>query len=252
MLSVWLRRYAEKDGRGYPDWAMRYAPIVRRLRRERKVAGRIVEIGANANGFARFAHVPVIAVDLNAANLREARATQPVLCVVADADALPFATESVDLFICIDTLEHVPPGARGHVLLDMLRVLASDGTGVVAFPSGTAAARAEREIGESYRRFCGRTIPWLDQHAGHGLPEADTIRDRLVEWAGAERRIALERNTPVCVWRWMWHILLCGWPGRGNALFQALLRVATPLLTHCRTRRGYRAVLWIGSPKRME
>ena len=26
-----LRAYAEKDGRGYPDWAIRYVPIVKRL-----------------------------------------------------------------------------------------------------------------------------------------------------------------------------------------------------------------------------
>ena len=27
-----LRAFAEKDGRGYPDWASRYVPIARRLR----------------------------------------------------------------------------------------------------------------------------------------------------------------------------------------------------------------------------
>jgi len=248
MIGAWLRRYAERDGRGYPDWAMRYAPITRCLRRIRPTARRIAEIGANANGFARFAHLPVIAVDRDSANLREARSSQSVYPVLADACALPLGTGSVDVCICMDTLEHLPHQSRETALREITRVLAHDGVAVVAFPSGEAAARAESEIREAYRRFAGTAISWLEQHAALGLPNAGAVRAALAAYAPG-RRITMERNTPVCVWRWMWRILLCGWPGRGNALFQALLRLMTPLLTHCHAGTCYRSILWVEPEK---
>lgn len=248
MTGAWLRRYAEKDGRGYPDWAMRYAPIVRRLRRIRPAARRIVEIGANANGFARFAHRPVIAVDRNPVHLCEARAAQSVYPVMADACALPFAPGSVEVCVCMDTLEHLPAESRVDALREIVRITAHDGVAVVAFPSGGAAARAEAEIRAAYRNWTGGAIPWLEQHAALGLPDAAGVRLMLAECAPG-RRIAIEANTPVCVWRWMWRILLCGWPGRGNALFQALLRLLTPFLTRWRAGTCYRIVFWVGSDR---
>ena len=72
-LGAKLRGYANRDGRGYPDWAMRYAPVARALRRG-AVDGLVLEVGANENGIRRFVDVPTVAVDVSPDHLRAARA----------------------------------------------------------------------------------------------------------------------------------------------------------------------------------
>ncbi len=250
MLEALHRRllaYAEKDGRGYPDWALRYMPLVRRLRRRGALAaaGQILEIGANENGLARFAGVRVIVVDADLASLRSARQAQDVLPVAADAAALPFRAGAMDLCVCIDTLEHIATERRPEALEEAARVLAAPGTAAIAFPSGEAAARAERRVREAYRRHTGREFRWFSEHAAQELPDAEDATTTLRQCVGDARRVTLGENANLWLWHLMWRVLICGWPGRGNALFQALLRLCTPLL--CRVHLGvcYRRVIWI-------
>jgi len=244
-LGRWLRAYAEKDGRGYPDWAVRYAPLVRKLGRLDLSRARVLEIGANENGFARFAHTRAMAVDTEIDHLHAARATQDVLPAQADLSALPFAAGSVDICVCVDTLEHVPPEARAQAAGEIMRVLRDSGVAVVTFPAGEAAARAEQTIQEACRRYTGRSLVWLEEHAARGLPDPDSVIADFRAAAGPTYRITCSKNASLWLWRCMWRVLICGWPGRGNALFQALLRAITPLL--CRIHLGacYRTVIWL-------
>lgn len=241
-----LRAYAEKDGRGYPDWAMRYVPVVAKLRKRRLAGARILELGANESGLARFARTRVIVVDLNTDHLRAAARTgNDVLPVRADLCALPFRPDCADVCVCIDTFEHMPPEARRAAAGQIMDVLRNTGTAVVAFPAGDGALRAEQAIQDAYRRYTGRTFSWLDEHARHGLPDPARVITHFQDAAGDTHRVVRSGNAPLWLWTWMWKVLICGWPGRGNALFQALMRALTPLL--CRLRFGacYRAMIWI-------
>lgn len=240
-----LRAYAEKDGRGYPDWAVRYCPIVRRLKHRTRNGSPILEIGANENGFARFAKTKTILVDRALEHVRAARAAQPVLPLVADAQNLPFADGTVDVCVCVDTFEHLPKPIRPLAAIEILRVLKPSGEAVVAFPSGSAAAKAEATIRKAYTAYTGATLRWFEEHKEHGLPRARTMATLFEQAAQGKRAIVREKNASLFVWHAMWRILLCGWPGRGNALFQALLRLCTPLLTHVHAGECYRAVLWV-------
>jgi len=244
-LGKRLRAYAEKDGRGYPDWALRYVPLVQRIRRHGLERGPILEIGANQNGFARFAGVRTIAVDISVAHLRETRETQPVWVVVAAAAALPFRDGAFATLVCVDTFEHLPAETRLKVVDESLRVVRNDGVVTVTFPSGAASMRAEATIRAEYMRYSGRTLRWLEEHVEHGLPEAAPIAERFRAGAGKDRAVTTHSNAPLWLWTGMWRVLMCGWPGRGNAAFQVLLRWFTPLLCRVRVGRGYRSVIWV-------
>lgn len=244
-LSRSLRAFAEKDGRGYPDWAVRYVPIVKGLKRRRLDPERILEIGANENGLGRFAGLRPVALDVAVEHLEAARAGYGAVPVVGDAAALPFRDGAFDLCACIDTLEHLNEATRKRAVDEIARVIGSTGTAVVAFPSGIAAERAEKTVRQRYRQYTGRFLTWLEEHLAEGLPEADAVT-ALIETRMAEtHRVTRMKNGSLWIWVWMWMVLLCGWPGRANAFFQAGLRVLTPLL--CRIHAGtcYRAVIWM-------
>lgn len=245
-VSNALRRWAERDGRGYPDWAMRYAPIVRRLRAQGLQGRRILEIGANANGFARFAAVPVVSVDLAVAHLREARTAAGVMPSAADIAQLPFAADSFDIVLCVDTFEHLPASLRDAAAGEILRVLRPAGTAVITFPAGAAAEAAEARVRAAYAKHTGGArLRWLEEHLEAGLPDPDAVTRALERHAQGRFRVTHMGNANVRVWTWIWRVLMCGWPGRGNAVAQVLLRAVTPLLVHADARPCYRTMLWI-------
>ena len=244
-LSRRLRAYAEKDGRGYPDWAIRYVPLVNRARTHGSAGKSVLEIGANQNGFARFSGTRTIAVDIAADHLRAARATQAVAPVVADVTALPFGAGSFDMLVCVDTFEHLPPDARPKAVDEILRVVRQDGAAVITFPAGAESARAETRIRDEYRRFSGGALRWLEEHVEQGLPEAEPIVERFRAGATADQVISTESNAPIWLWVWFWRVLMCGWPGRGIVVIQVVLRWLTPALCRVRIGRGYRTVIWV-------
>ena len=250
-VGQWLRAYAEKDGRGYPDWATRYVPVVKRLRKGANLAvATIVEIGANENGLSRFATARVIVSDIDIKHLRAARRTQSVLCVAADIAALPFRAGAINVCVCMDTFEHVPREDRPKAASEICAALADDGVAVVAFPEGEAAARAEQRIADAYRELTGNELRWLAEHAAEGLPEKGEIAQYFQDALCEAHTVRQEKNTPLWLWVWMWKILMCGWPGRGNAMCQAVLRLLTPIF--CRLHFGscYRTLVWIESEKK--
>ena len=244
-LGQRLREYAERDGRGYPDWAVRYVPVVKRLHERGLVSGRILEIGANEAGLARFLGRRVIVVDVSPDHLRAAREAQDVAPVVADASALPFRDRVFDVCASMDTFEHLAGQARGQAASEIVRILTEQGVGIVAFPAGEAALRAEQEIRRAYAAATGNDLPWLAEHEAMGLPEADRLATTFAAAAGQNRSVAVKKNATLWMWQLMWRILMCGWPGRGNAVFQVLLRLSVPVL--CRMHFGtcYRTMIWV-------
>lgn len=245
-LNQRLRAWAERDGRGYPDWAMRYLPVLRHHAGRDWSALRVLEIGANENGFARFSGAPVFALDLAPDHLRAARRSQPVRPVAGDIGALPFADGTFDAVICLDTYEHLPESLRPGASAEILRVLKPAGVAVIGFPSGAEAFAAEARIRRAYHALTGGTIRWLEEHVEMGLPDGDSIAADIRALCGSKRRVERTGNSSLAVWEWTWRVLMCGWPGRGNGLAQALLRALTPLLSRMHRPPCYRAMIWIG------
>lgn len=248
-IGARLRAYAERDGRGYPDWALRYLPVLRGLGRRDWRTHRVLEIGANENGFARFTGARCIAIDIEREQLVAARSAQNVLPVVADIGALPFAAGQFDTIICMDTYEHIPEAHRHTANREIVRVLRPEGTAVIGFPSGEAAFAAETRIREAYRALTGDSIRWLEEHVAMGLPDADAVCRDLADAAGEERAVQTSGNASLWAWEWMWRVLMCQWPGRGNAVFQVLLRWSVPLLSRLHGGICYRVLLWVAPRK---
>ncbi|MBN2308530.1 MAG: class I SAM-dependent methyltransferase [Candidatus Hydrogenedentes bacterium] len=225
---------------------------IRRMRRIRPGSA-ILELGANQNGFARFARCRVVVADRALEHLRAARATQDVLPVAADAAALPFRDGAFAVCVCMDTFEHFDEPTRARCVQELARVAGPSATMAIGFPAGDAAARAEAAIREAHFAFTGRRLVWLEEHALHPLPDPARVAAQLSDAAGPGRTVSVRKNASLWIWHGMWRILMCGWPGRGNALAQAALRLVTPVLCRIHTGVCYRAVVWLepaGDPRR--
>lgn len=103
--------------------------------------------------------------------------------VLADGASLPFADDSFDVVVSLDTLEHVVPASRTAFLHEVGRVAA--GWGFVVCPYGTPGV-ADADIAlRAYvaARFAPDlpTIRILDEHIGYGHPDLETSRRALAE-----------------------------------------------------------------------
>ncbi len=236
-----LRAYAEREGRGYPDWALRYMPIADRLAPYHHDGDTTIEIGANACGYQRFSNARVIAVDYEWDHLQAAREGGAAHAVRADIAHLPFADDAADVIVCADTFEHLPPDMRSIAAQEIGRVLSPRGAAAITFPSGDAAADAEAQVQAEYETHTGRRLGWWDEHAEHGLPDPAQLQDHF----GATHITHVIAINAIATWQWAWRVLLCDWPGRGNALAQVALYWLTPWLATKHEGPCYRAAIFL-------
>lgn len=98
----------------------------------------ILDLGAGTGGvsaaLAADGKHRVVAVDIVAnEDLRKLRSAVRVDQAIATADALPFANESFDVVLCLETIEHLPD-ARAAAR-EMMRVLRSGGQVMITTPA---------------------------------------------------------------------------------------------------------------------
>lgn len=94
-------------------------------------APRVAELGCGTGGFAsrfekRYGH-PVVAMDLEPSGLGHARELGLNALVCGDIQAVPLASESVDLLLSLDVVVHLERGKEGVALHEFHRVLKPGG-----------------------------------------------------------------------------------------------------------------------------
>ena len=99
--------------------------------------------------------------------------------VRASGALLPFGSETLDLVVTCDTLEHVPPPRRSTFVDELLRV-ASHCVVLIAPFEGEHTQRAERTL-RDYLAGYDCTHGPLEEHVDLGLPSVDNLRTMLEE-----------------------------------------------------------------------
>jgi hypothetical protein len=125
--------------------------------------------------------------------------------VLADGALLPFADDSFDVVVSLDTLEHVSPDARGAVLREATRVarswvliVAPCATDGVADADSALLSYLRNRFGEDYA-----SVEVLTEHLAFGHPDPAEVLDRLGESGGQVRAFPSGRLD-----RWMPMMLL--------------------------------------------
>jgi len=159
------------------NWAARYFPIVRVLKRHLNKTDSVLEIGSGYVGMGEIYRHAFIGCDVNF----EFKPRPPMIPVVATAVGLPFRDGSFDAVIASDILEHVPPDRRKLVILEALRVARK--LTIFGFPSGADALEYDKKLAEVYDRRRVKRPMWLQEHIRHGFPNEDLFEELRKSWS---------------------------------------------------------------------
>lgn len=97
---------------------------------------------------------------------------------VADGAALPYADETFDVVVALDTLEHIRPQDRPAFLSEIKRV--SRDVVILSAPHATQdVALAEAALQAFVTARFGEVFETLQEHADNGLPDAEETRAAL-------------------------------------------------------------------------
>jgi len=158
------------------NWATRYFPIRRALKKRLHDSGSLLELGAGPVGIGGFRRAPFVGCDLSFAW----GPTPPMLAVKATATNLPFPDQSFDAVVASDVLEHVPPEERCAIINEALRVTRS--VAIFGFPCGQEAEKSDRQLAGDYDRNQQERPVWLHEHLMHPYPAESLFEDMGPEW----------------------------------------------------------------------
>lgn len=157
------------------NWKNRYTRLLADIPELNDATLSILEVGAGSSGIARYLNRPVFAVD----RLRSTLGGTGPLATVATIERLPFATSSVDIVICLDTLEHLRREQRIPAIKELARV--SRRRLVIGSPMGSFAAWGDEQYWLTQRWRGVRSPGWLDEHLLNGIPSLAEMLDAVAE-----------------------------------------------------------------------
>ena len=198
------------------NWAVRYFPILRVLRRYAFGTGTVLEVGSGSFGLARFYRGQVVGCDVNFPDPPQDNML-PVRC---SGTRLPFTDCSFEAVVASDVLEHVAPELRREVIHEALRVTRR--MAVFAFPSGEDAHAMDERFLDFHRKRGISPPPWLQEHVQYPFPEKDLFLGLVDGWT-----IESYGNEHVRFHDWVNHGEMSRYWG---AVFRASLRFTPRLL----------------------
>ena len=200
------RRYSDWNYGWQLDIALRYVPVAAALAEEGWLRSNavILDVGCGSKGGVT-SYVPVrtVGVDLsfNEARVRRHLGVTPV---VGSALQLPVADASVDVALCMDTLEHLSPPARETLIAELFRVTRSSGLVIAGAPCGEDARAVEQVVSDRYQNRTGREHPWLAEHLMYPPMTPEGLRSIMATAAArCFRRYELRMvdNTNLQLWQ---------------------------------------------------
>ena len=124
---------------------------------------KILDVGGRSDLLERFLPYHTISINPDGTGL-----------LIGDGGKLPFAANTFDAVVNIDTLEHLPSQARLPFIQECLRV--SNKYVIVAAPYGNSGhIQLEKELNKLHKQVVGRPHQYLSEHVEHGLPNPEQL-----------------------------------------------------------------------------
>jgi len=204
------RRYSDWNYSWQTDIALRYVQVEEVLSsrppKSSETSEVVLDVGCGSKGGVT-SYVPLrtVGVDL-AFSVDRIRRHPAVTPVIGSGLALPLADASVDVALCMDTLEHLSPAERTQLVAELFRVVTDDGLVIAGAPCGLQARQLEAAINARYRQRTGRDHPWLVEHLANEPLMPDGLAELMA--SAASRRferfdLELVPNTNLDLWQWL-------------------------------------------------
>jgi SAM-dependent methyltransferase len=138
----------------------------------------VLDVGSRGRGIGLIYKNTFVGLDLSFSRTIHKRMAP----VAGSVLRLPFISNSFDIIVCSDVLEHLKPDDRPAAVRQLLRV-ARKGL-ILGFPTGEGALESDRFIAGLFERR-GRTLPnWLESHLQNGPVDHAQVEKVLSEAAG--------------------------------------------------------------------
>jgi len=159
------------------NWLGRYLPIRSHLPGE--AVRSALDVGCGPVGLACISAAPFVGCDVA---FPSPLAPAMVAVQHAAGGGLPFVDGAFHTVVCLDVLEHVPPGERAGLVRELCRVAAVQV--LLACPVGPVAEAADA-LAEVLLQRMGVPIPgWVGEHREHGIPGLEEIQALVAEARG--------------------------------------------------------------------
>jgi len=238
---------------------IRYSPVISLIQDVRP--RRILEVGCGSQGIGKFLSCPFVGVDSEFSDYTGTRRNLSfwMLPVQAAGAQLPFKSQSFDLVVLLDVLEHVPPPARLAILAECDRVARE--WIAVGFPCDAHAEHHDRDFHEWLGARSLAVPGWLHEHLEHPYPRIEEV-SRVLSASAARMQVLDNAWLPAhrILMRWeavephsrysaaLSDLLApTAWDWKGHRVLTNLLRFAVrpgwPLLRLLQHKPGYRKLI---------
>lgn len=225
--------------RWHPEVALRYLPIVARLKQSG--LGTVLEVGSGSLGIAPYLNWNITGLDEDFSGPKHPKMTY----VKSTGENIPFADLSFDYVISVDTFEHVPKDSRSKIIAQMMRVAKK--MIIIAAPMGELSQKQDEQLAGNYLKKFGQEFPFLSEHKKYKLPEVEDIKDAIIEQAKLNKtsvEIQIFGNENMTVRKF----LMEGWMTKNllvNIFFRKILLLFLPIYQFFDTEPYYRSVFFV-------
>lgn len=227
--------------RWHPKVALRYLPIIKKIKHLGLVDNSILEIGSGSLGIAPYIGKPIIGIDVDFAGPQIDILTK----IRGSATKIPFKNKSFNIVLMVDVLEHLPTKERKKAIEEAVRV--SNRLLVIATPEGKLSEQEDHYLSKYYKRVYGKEFPFYIEHLGYGLPRREWINDTINSVAVKRKRnisIEIEGNINLTLHRF----LMKGWMTKNffvDLIFRKFFLTLIPIMGFLNNEPTYRKIFYI-------
>ncbi len=225
----------------HPETALRYSPVVQKLKEAKLTDSKILEIGSGSLGITPYLKKPINGIDVDFSGPETPLLTK----IPANGVVLPFHKNSYDVVIAVDVLEHIEPHLRAKAIGEWLRVAKK--LVLIVVPTGELSQKQDRQLDLYWQKVFKTKNQFLSEHVQNGLPPSDEILVDIDKSARAHGKKARVKSRPILN-LYVRKLLMITWISKNKYIYYLYLKgylLLLPLLKRANFGNCYRRVFMV-------